>query len=415
MFLEHVGRVDAGARRPRRSIFLLALLLAGSASGAATLDEALRDYPELPSSKAMAVSFSHMPIAFNASGESSDVAAAAAALEACEHARLREGSDRPCEISRLNAATAVPAERIRADSGSPHPLFMWHYVTGATRLYLVGTIHVMKAALHPLPSAIEAAFGESQHVAVEVDIAGADPASIAQAFAKYALLPHDSDVEEGLTAAQRNRLRDELRHLEIAIGDVARLKPIILATQLSVARLATFGYRPEYGMEAHFLSRLGDRKLHQLETLEQQLAVLASPAMSDQVEMLVDTLNEMGEIEPTVAHMATAWFLGDDDALLRLFEQHMVGSDANRSLLEALIYQRNLTLAAGIQEFLEIPGTWFVLVGAGHLPGPRGIVALLEAAGVKGKRAWAGRRVRIDAVEPGTFGHGAGFARQGQH
>lgn len=336
----------------------------------------------------MAVSFSDPPIAFNASGKRSDVAAAAAALDACERARPRDASGRPCEISRLNAATAVPSADIMVNVGTTHPLFMWRFETGATRLYLVGSIHVLKAALHPLPKQIEAAFREADHVAVEVDIAGIDPATMAQAFAKFALLPDDSDVEEGLEAAQRDRLRDELRQLGLGIGDVARLKPVFLATQLSAMRLAAFGYVPEYGMEAHFLSRLGDRTLHQLETLEQQLALLASPLMADQVEMLVDTLNEMGEIEPTVARMATAWFLGDDDALLRLFEQYTAGSDANRSLLEALIYQRNLTLAAGIQEFLEMPGTWFVLVGAGHLPGPRGIVAVLEAAGIKGLRAW---------------------------
>ena len=339
--------------RCSRSIFGLALLFIAFTANPATLDDALREYAELSESKAMAVSFSDEPLAINAGGESSDVAATATALGECERARLRSGSDRPCEISRLNAATAVPAEDINVDTGTRHPLFMWRYETGNTRLYLVGSIHVLKATLHPLPSAIEEAFGESDHVAVEIDIAGTDPAAMAKALAKYALLPDDTDVEEGLNAAQRHRLRDELRQLGLAIDNVARLKPFFLATQLSVARLATFGYLPEYGMEAHFLSRLGDRKLHQLETLEQQLALLASPTMADQVEMLVDTLNEMGEIEPTVARMATAWFLGDDDALLRLFEQYTVGSHANRSLLEALIYQRNLTLAAGIQKFLR--------------------------------------------------------------
>ena len=372
--------------RAPRSILPIAVLVTASSSNPATLDDALREYPELPESKAMAVSFSDVPIAFNASGAVSDAAAAAAALDMCERARLRTGADRPCEISRLNAAAAVPAADIKSNAGTPHPLFMWRFESGATRLYLVGSIHVLKAALHPLPAEIEAAFREAHHVVVEVDTARTDRATLARALARFALLADDSRVEQGLQAAQRDHLRDELRQLGIASTDVVRLKPIFLATQLTAARLATFGYLPEYGMEAHFLARLGDRTLHQLESLEQQLALLTSPAMIDQFEMLVDTLDGMGEIEPTVALMARAWFLGDDDALLRLFEQYTAGSEANRSLLEALIYQRNLTLVEGIQELLEAPGTWFVLVGAGHLPGPRGIVALLEAAGARGHR-----------------------------
>ena len=150
--------------------------------------------------------------------------------------------------------------------------------------------------------------------------------------------------------------------------------------------MATFGYLPNYGLEAHFLSRLGDRTLHELETIEQQLGLLASPSMEDQVEMLANTVDDMAEIEPMVARMVRAWFLGDDDDLLRLFEQFTAGSDADQRLLEALIYERNVTLAAGIKDLLAKPGTWFVIVGAGHLPGPRGIVALLEAQGIQGHR-----------------------------
>ena len=170
------------------------------------------------------------------------------------------------------------------------------------------------------------------------------------------------------------------------IEAVAQLKPLFLASQLSVARLATFGYLPNYGLEAHFLSRLGDRTLHELETIEQQFALLASPSMEDQVEMLANTLDDMAELEPTVAQMVRAWFLGDDGELLRLFEQYTAGSDADRRLLESLIYERNVTMAAGIKDILAKPGTWFVIVGAGHLPGPRGIVSLLEAQGIQGRR-----------------------------
>ena len=334
----------------------------------------------------MAVSFADEPIAFNVGGEASDIAAAVAALGECEGARLRRGSDQPCEIFRLNDATASRSADIRAGSDEPHPLFMWRYENGPTRLYLAGSIHVLKAALHPLPEQIEAAFRDADHIVVEVDIVNLDPAAAAQAFAKFALLPEGARVDQDLSAAQRDRLHDELRRLGLGIADVARLKPMFLASQLSVTRLATFGYLPNYGVEGHFLARLGERTVHQLETLEQQLAVLASPPMADQVEMLANTLDEMSETEPMAAEMVRAWFLGDDGELMRLFERYMAGSDANRALLEALIYERNLTMAAGIEELLGKPGTWLVLVGAGHLPGPRGIVALLNARGAKGHR-----------------------------
>ena len=339
----------------------------------------------------MAVSFSDEPMAFSTGGQASDVNATMSALGACERARLSFGSDRPCEIVRLNDALASSSVDIKAGAEAAHPLFMWRYENGNTRLHLVGSIHVLKATLYPIPERIEAAFRDADHVVVEVDVMNVDPAEVARTFARFALLADGARIEEALSLPQRDRLSDELRQLGIGIDAVAQLKPLFLATQLSVARLATFGYLPDYGLEAHFLSRLGDRSLHELETIEQQFALLASPSMEDQVEMLVNTVDDMAEIEPTVAQMVRAWFLGDDGELMRLFEQYTAGSDADRRLLESLIYERNVTMAAGIKDILAKPGTWFVIVGAGHLPGPRGIAALLEAQGIHGHRVMSER------------------------
>ena len=398
LFIRSHANILAFSRNMRirtRGIVRLAAVLAACHASPATLDDALREYPNFDESKAMAVSFSDEPIALNAGGQASDIAAAMTALGGCERARLRRGSDRPCEIFRLNDVTASSSVDIKAGTEAPHPLFMWRYENGSTRLYLVGSIHVLKAALHPLPKQIEAAFSQADHVVVEADILNADPAAVAQALAQFALLPEGTRIEDSLSAPQRARLSDELQQLGIGgIADVAQFKPLFLASQLSVARLATFGYLPDYGMEAHFLSRLGDRTLHELETVEQQLALLANPSMADQIEMLVNTLNDMAEMEPIIAQMVRAWFLGDDGELLRLFEQFTAGSDADRALLEALIYERNVTLAAGIKEFLAKPGTWFVFVGAGHLPGPRGIVTVLDAQGAHAHRVMSNETER---------------------
>ena len=334
----------------------------------------------------MAVSFAAEPIAFSAGGQASDLGATMSALGACERARVSLGSDRPCEIVRLNDAIASSAGDIKAGVEAAHPLFMWRYENGPTRLHLVGSIHALKAALYPVPQPIEAAFHNADHIVVEVDIMHVDPGEVARTFAKFAVLADGTRVDEALNAVQRGRLGDELRRLGMDVEAVAQLKPVFLASQLSVARLATFGYLPNLGIEAHFLSRLGDRTVHELETMEQQLALLASPSMEDQVDILANTLDDMADIEPIVAQMVRAWFLGDDGELLRLFEQYMAGSDADRRLLEMLIYDRNVTMAARIKELLATPGTWFVMVGAGHLPGPRGIVALLAAEGILGHR-----------------------------
>ncbi len=362
-----------------------AILVAASAATPATLDDAVGEYPALEGSKAMAVSFSDDPVAFNAGGHDTAAAAVKAALDGCEDARQETGAERPCEISRLNDAKAFSSVEIKAGSEATHPLFMWRYQDGESRLDLVGTVHALKAGLYPLPQSIETAFIEADHIVVEADIVNVEPATAMQAFAKFALLPRGTRIQESLDDAQLDRLRGVLRQFGIDIAQVERLKPIFLATQITAARLAEFGYLPNYGVEAHFLLRRGDQVIHELESVEQQFALLGGVSMPDQVELLVDTVDDMAGIEPLIAQLVRSWLLGDDDEMLRLFEQYTVGA-ADRALLEALIYERNVTMAAGIKDLLGKPGNWLVLVGAGHLPGSRGIVALLEAQGAKGRR-----------------------------
>ena len=232
----------------------------------------------------MAVSFSDEPMAFNTGGQASDVTAAIAALGACERARLTFGSDRPCEIHRLNDSLASGSADIKAGVEAPHPLFMWRYENGSTRLYLVGSIHVLKAALLPLPKRIEAAFSQADHVVVEADVMNADAAAIAQTFRKYALPPrrhsNRGKLERGTTRSPERRIATT-RYWSCRCRTVQTHLSCLAAQR---GRLTTFGYLPNYGIEAHFLSRLGDRTLHELETVEQQLALLASPPMADQVE-----------------------------------------------------------------------------------------------------------------------------------
>ena len=376
--------------RRMRGLTFLACLIAASQATSATLDDALREYPELQGSKAMAVSFSDDPVAFNTGGHATSSAAVAAALKGCDSAREEQGSEQPCEISRLNDATASSSVEIKAGSDVPHPLFMWRYQHGESRVDLVGSVHVLKEALHPLPQPIEKAFDQADHIVVEADIVDMDPARVMQAFAKFALLPRGTQIDASLDAEQLDHLTEALRQLGMDIAQVARIKPLFLASQLSVARLTEFGYLPNYGVDAHFLLRRGDRAVHELESVEQQFALLGGVPMSDQVEMLANTVEGMTEVEPLIAQLVRAWFLGDDDEMLRLFEQYTAGSDADRALLETLIYERNVTMAAGIKDLIGKPGNWFVVVGAGHLPGPRGIVALLEAQGIEAQRIMSG-------------------------
>ena len=103
----------------------------------------------------------------------------------------------------------------RASRRTPHPLFLWRFEADASRVYLAGSIHVMKASLFPLPTQFEAAFDARDRMAVEVDTnaldPGVDPAEIPS---DYALLPAGQSLG---TVLQADHAR---RRLGISAGTV---------------------------------------------------------------------------------------------------------------------------------------------------------------------------------------------------
>jgi uncharacterized protein YbaP (TraB family) len=67
-------------------------------------------------------------------------------------------------------------------------------------------------------------------------------------------------------------------------------------------------------------------------------------------------------------------------------EEAVMGDPAKRDkessvVIEKVFDERNVKMVDRIEAFLKAKDQYFVVVGAGHLVGPKGIVKLLEAKG----------------------------------
>jgi hypothetical protein len=363
---------------------VLTLLLGSLASAGSTPTEP-PDYAALPAHKAIAVSVGDPAIRGITSGESSDASASVTALQKCT--ALRRPDIGVCEIVRLNDADVTRASEIRAAvPRTPHPLFLWQFDAGASRVYLAGSIHVMKESLLPLPVQFENAFQRANRLAVEVNTNGLAPDVLQQKFRSFALLPAGQSIGAVLRPSTLASVTTHLQSQTMTLASVAAMKPVMLATQLAVARLTALGYLPEFGLEQHFMAAAGNRPILELETLDQQLEVLTSPPIAVQDEMLAETIDQMATIEPIISAMIVAWMAGDDHEFRRLFDLQTGSSAEVQAFMRRLLEDRNVGMADKIEGFLRQPGTTFVLVGAAHLTGPEGIVALLEARGRHGRR-----------------------------
>ena len=365
----------------RRAVAACLLLFGNLAAGNSSPESVA--YSALPAHKAMAVAVDDTTVRAVASERVSDQDASVAALRSC----IAQRPQGVCELTRLNDSDVTTAGQIRERvPHTAHPLFLWRFQAGDSTVYLAGSIHVMKASLFPLPPQFDAAFQRADRLAVEVNTNGLAPEVLQEKFRSYALLPEGESIGAILRPTTLVSVTTYLQEQGSRLSAVAALKPAMLSTQLAVARLSALGYLPEYGLEQHFIGTIGDRPILELETLDQQLAVLTGPPMPVQDEMLAETLDEMDTIEPIISAMIVAWLAGDDREFRRLFDLQSGTSPDIQAFMRTLLEDRNVGMAKKVVEYLKIPGTTFVLVGAAHLTGPEGVVALLESRGLHGRR-----------------------------
>jgi hypothetical protein len=373
----------------RRALALGAWLIACAPVGADISDDLASQYAALAPKKALASDASGAAVAWSGA-QASDAAAAVAAFDACEARRRQAESNGPCEVTRLNDVSIETGAAIRARiPRDRHPLFLWRFESATARLYLAGSMHVMKPTLHPLPGQLEAAFADADTIAVEVNTLAVSGERMTAILRENALLPAGDSIADVLPAPTLARLRDHLAAQGVPYDAVAPMKPLLIATQFAVNRLTALGYFPQFGVDQYFLARAGSRRVLELETFEEQMALLGSPSIDVQNDALALTLEQLDGIEPIVTEMVVAWLAGDDTALRRAFDEQSPQTEAYAAFNRRLLDGRNVTMANRVEEYLSVGGQYLVLVGAAHLAGAGSVVDVLAKRGIRGTRIYS--------------------------
>jgi uncharacterized protein YbaP (TraB family) len=381
----------------RRSRIYLIWLLVITSAGPGAVADLTPAYETLPARKALAQLPGNGADIFGvAHSQLTDLAASELAIANCE--ANRSGTTTRCEITRLNDEAITSGQRIRAQVDSkPHPLYLWRYRSESSTVYLAGSIHVLKPSLYPLPPQLDQAFSQSDYLVLEVDTERASPADLQDHALRFALLPGQQTLPDVLPASLYERLDLHLSVYGMSAQAMGRAKPAVVMNELLRARLTALGYLASYGLEQHFRSRLGTRRILELESIESQLGLLFNQPMDTQIQLLTDTLDQEYLIEPLLVEMLVAWMSGNDHQFAELFALQAGDSPLARAFNRQLLEERNVGMANKVRSYLRGQGTYFVLAGAAHFLGAEGIVALLADQHIVGHRVMSNERATISA------------------
>ena len=258
---------------------------------------------------------------------------------------------------------------------------VWQVRSEHAQVTLLGSIHMAYPEIYPLREDLETAFAAADTLVVEVDVSGENGQAIQQLLMQRGLLPEGETLQQQLSAQNWAALQHYLRSRALPLEAFERMRPGLVVTLLSSMRIAEMGMRADQGIDRHFLDQArGEKTIVELETAEQQIELLLGFAHPDL--LVAQTLVQLDEIDLYMRPIYDAWRAGNAQQLSRLLlEDERQRHPEFSAVFEALFDQRNRAMALQIQEFLQGSGHYFVVVGAGHLVGSEGIVALLQRKG----------------------------------
>ncbi len=262
---------------------------------------------------------------------------------------------------------------------------------GAEPSWLFGTIHISDPRVTDLPPAAAKAIDGARVVALELKEA-ADPDKITAEMASVAhlmLLPDGENLTGMLDdGSEEAAVEKALAGLGVPLAALDRMRPWVVATMLSIpaceqARAAATGGALDTVIGKRALA--ANIELVGLETVADQLGAFNAIPLDLQKTYLVDTARVADRIEDVFETMIQLYIARDVAAIMPLMAVIMDKPDYGSELKgfnEAMIETRNRRMAKAAAPLID-DGAAFIAVGALHLPGKDGLVALLRQAGYR--------------------------------
>jgi uncharacterized protein YbaP (TraB family) len=275
---------------------------------------------------------------------------------------------------------AVPEGEVFSQQGKS---FLWKVQSEASTVYILGSIHFLKKEDYPLGQRIERSFEQSDFLVVEANIQ--DPAKMnLQSIMEKAFYPPEEKIEEHISQETYELLKGEADRLGVPLQFFQKQRPWFLSMALTAMELMKLGYDPSYGVDNYFLSKArGMKKILELESLDEQFQLLSNLSDQDQDLLLALSLKDIQNTAREINKLVQAWKAGQPNGVAPIMMESLKQEPKLASIYEKLLDERNGRMTSKIEGYLKGKGTYFVIVGAGHLVGEKGIIGMLGKKGFR--------------------------------
>ncbi|HEX9853106.1 MAG TPA: TraB/GumN family protein [Woeseiaceae bacterium] len=263
---------------------------------------------------------------------------------------------------------------------SGHPVSMWRLDGDVNSVYLLGSVHLLRAGDHPLPSVIHDAYEDAETLIMELDMDDIDPVEAQSLLTELGLIHDDRSLNDLMGPGPYAEAETFANRADIPLAMLAKSEPWLAAITVEQLMLARIGFNPLFGIESHLTEKaaLDDKEILGLETIRQQLEFLDSMSLESQRALLLQSLKESVDIRKIMDELIDAWRHGD----LAFMEDNMLDDMRQYpELYQTIVVDRNIDWAGQFEDLLDEDDDYLIVVGALHLIGDDGVPALLTKRG----------------------------------
>jgi len=314
---------------------------------------------------------------------------------AADKAAAEKAAEQTCQgVDMLAETKAKDAELYRrimaeAEATENADAILWKIERdGRPTSYLFGTVHLTDERITRLSPAVETALGEAKTIALEVsDLSEQSTTSVIAKSTPLVMFTDGQRLDKMLSDAEYETVKGIISRSGLPADLAALFKPWIVTMILSVSdceRAKVMKGERVLDMKIAEIGKARGLQVVGLETIPQQLQALAAVPQSQQLKMLraslkfADRTNDM--METLVQLYLNRKISAAVPFQIALARDVGIGDDAFAGFQEKLLIERNARMQGSAEPLLQQGGV-FIAVGALHLPGKKGLVALLREAG----------------------------------
>lgn len=308
----------------------------------------------------------------------------------------------------------APLVQVETRTHLPPVPLLWKVSDRNNAVYLLGSIHLLKEDDYPLSADVDAAFDDAARIVFEVSPEELGSPEASTSFREAANLPDGRTLSDLISPRLREKLHRLLARQGGSLEQVNHYSPWFVNLSLMLGLSHSLGFSPELGVDQYLMQRAAEagKPTAGLETIDDQLRALTDSPVAEQVLGLEDFLDRPQEMPGELAELHEAWRAGDVAGLEAISLTDMMAKTPRTYQLVNV--ERNQAWLPLLRRMLDGRGrdNVLVVVGAMHLLGDDGLLALLEQAGYTVERICSACAVvespmLEDAAEPVSLSSGS--------